>query len=106
MKRVPNRRPASKHLVVIDNLNTAIKASGVTVISVAKMLGKPYQTTDKYLKKERNVNDLEVVKRMMVLTDVLNTLTRKGKLPIDPVTSRLYYTSVILDTVCEYLEWE
>lgn len=104
MKRnKPNRRPASKHLTVIDNLLSAISESAVTKVVVSELVGIEYITLDKYLRKERNVNDVEVAKRMVVTTDLLNKMVAKGVLPIpDEVNSRLR-TSVILEEIEKFI---
>lgn len=104
MKRnKPNRRPASKHLTVIDNLLSAISESVVTKVVVSELVGIEYITLDKYLRKERNVNDDEVAKRMVVTTDLLNKMVAKGVLPIvDEVNSRLR-TSVILEEIEKFI---
>ena len=104
MKRnKPNRRPASKHLTVIGNLLSAISESAVTKVVVSELIGIEYITLDKYLRKERNVNDDEVAKRMVVTTDLLNKMVAKGVLPIaDEVNSRLR-TSVILEEIEKFI---
>ena len=104
MKRnKPNRRPASKHLTVIDNLLSAISESAVTKVVVAELVGIEYITLDKYLRKERNVNDDEVAKRMVVTTDLLNKMVAKGVLPIDDEVNSRLRTSVILEEIEKFI---
>ena len=95
----PNRRPASKHLTVIDNLLNAIAESAVTKVVVAELVGVEYITLDKYLRKERNVNDDEVAKRMVVTTDLLNKLVAKGKLPIAAEVNSRLRSTVIFEVI-------
>lgn len=102
--RKPNRRPASKHLIVIDNLLEAMARSDVNRVVIAELIGIEYITLDKYLRKERNVNDEEVAKRMVVTTELLNKLVHKGKLPIpDEVNSRLRST-VIFGVIEDFIK--
>lgn len=104
MRRKPNRRPASKHLTIIDNLIAAMNESGVNKVVLAELVGIEYVTLDKYLRKERNVNSEEVAKRMVVTTNLLNALVKKELLPIaDEINSRLR-TSVILEIIDEYIK--
>lgn len=104
MKRnKPNRRPASKHLAVIDNLLNAISRSAVTKVVVAELVGIEYITLDKYLRKERNVNDDEIARRMVVTAALLNRMVAKGVLPIaDEVNARLR-TSVVLEEIEKFI---
>lgn len=102
-KKKPTRRPASKHLKVIDNLNATIYETRVTVATVAELVGIKYVTLDKYLKKERNVNE-EVAKRMIVATNLLNKMLLKGILPIPDEINRRYRTAVALERINNFLE--
>lgn len=103
MSKKPNRKPAHRHITVIDNLSSAISESGVTKVVVAQLVGIEYITLDKYLRKERNVNSEEIAKRMVVTTKLLNKMVAKGKLPIaDEVNSRLR-SSVILETIDKFI---
>lgn len=102
-RKKPNRRPASKHLTVIDNLLNAISRSAVTKVVVAELVGIEYITLDKYLRKERNVNNDEIARRMVVTADLLNRMVAKGALPIvDEVNARLR-TSVVLEEIEKFI---
>lgn len=102
-KRKPNRRPASRYLSVIDDLLTAQQASGVTKVVIAELVGIEYITLDKYMRKERNVCEHEIAKRMVVATNLLNELVIKGKLPIPPETSHRLKSGVIMELISNYL---
>lgn len=40
---------------IVDQINAELGASGVTMKDLAKMLGRPYDSTRNYLKKERTL---------------------------------------------------
>ena len=97
------RKPATRYIKVIDNLLEAQKNSQVTKVVIAELVGIEYITLDKYLRKERNICEHEIAKRMVVATDLLNTLVKKKILPIPPETSRRLKSSVILGAIDTYL---
>ena len=97
------RKPATRYISVIDNLLEAQQNSQVTKVVIAELVGIEYITLDKYLHKERNVCEHEIAKRMVVATNLLNTLVKKKILPIPPETSNRLKSSVILGLIDEYL---
>ena len=105
-RKPPNRRPASRYIVVIDDLLLAQQVSGATKVVLAELIGIEYTTLDKYLKKERNVCEHEIAKRMVVTTNLLNELVDKGKLPIPPETSHRLKSGVIMELINDYLTQE
>lgn len=105
-RKPPNRRPASRYIVVIDDLLLAQQVSGATKVVLAELIGIEYTTLDKYLKKERNVCEHEIAKRMVVTTNLLNELTAKGKLPVPPETSHRLKSGVIMELINDYLTQE
>lgn len=98
-----NRASAHKHISTIDNLQAAILASGVTKVVVAELVGIEYVTLDKYLRKERNVRDEEVVKRMVVATNLLNDMVAAGLLPIAVEINARLRTSVALEEIDKFV---
>lgn len=105
-RKPPNRRPASRYIVVIDDLLLAQQVSGATKVVLAELIGIEYTTLDKYLKKERNVCEHEIAKRMVVTTNLLNELAGKGKLPVPPETSHRLKSGVIMELINDYLTQE
>lgn len=102
--RRPNRRPASRHLGVIDALNAAMIESRVTRVVVADLVGIEYITLDKYLRKERNVLDDEIAKRMVATTELLNKLIAKELLPIPREVNARLRSGVVFDIINDYVE--
>lgn len=103
-KRQPNRRPASRHIQVIDNLLAVIERSAVTRVTVAQLIGVHYITLDKYLRKERNVKDLEIVRRMVATTELLNEMVDASKLPISQDVNPRLRTTIMLETIDQYVK--
>lgn len=97
------RPVATRYISVIDDLIVAQKKSKVTKVVIAELIGIEYITLDKYLRKERNITEPEIAKRMVVTTDLLNTLVKKKLLPIPPETSNRLKSGVVLDIIHEYL---
>lgn len=58
---------------------------------------------DKYLRKERNVVDVEIARRMVVVTNLLNGMTKAGKLPIPPEINLRHRKSVILEVIDDFI---
>ena len=105
-RKPPNRRPASRYIVVIDDLLLAQQVSGATKVVLAELIGIEYTTLDKYLKKERNVCEHEIAKRMVVTTNLLNEIVDKGKLPVPPETSHRLKSGVVMELINDYLTQE
>lgn len=105
-RKRPNRRPASRYIAVIDNLLLAQEACGATKVVLSELIGIEYTTLDKYLKKERNVCEPKIAKRMVVATNLLNELVDKGKLPVPPETSHRLKSGVIMEIIDNYLTQE
>lgn len=103
MKRKPNRNPASKHISVVNTLNAAMNRSRVNRVVVSELVGVPYIVMDKYLRKERNINDEEVARRMLVTAQLLNKMTAKGILPIEEEINMRLRTAVILEAIEQFI---
>ena len=104
MKNKPvNRKPARKYLEVIDRLVKVVHESEVTKVVVAELVGIEYITLDKYLRKERNVNNVEIAKRMVATAQVLEELVKRGELPIPPETNARLRSSVVLEIIHNHI---
>lgn len=104
MGRKYNHRPASRYLSVVDNLNNIMADAKVPVVVVKELVGVEYITMVKYLKKERNIGNEEVVKRMIVVTDLLRSMYKKGILPIPDETNARLRSAYILELVNKFLD--
>lgn len=78
----PTRRPATRFLVAVDILSAAIERAEVPLTVASELLGTPYITLDKVLRRERNVRDESSAKRMIAVADILNSLVDRGDLPL------------------------
>lgn len=102
-RKKQNRKQASRYIPVIDNLLEVIDKSKVTKVVVASLVDVEYVTLDKYLRKERNINNEDVVKRMIVTTDLLNNMVAKGILPIPNEINSHLRSSVIFELIDDFI---
>lgn len=91
-------------MTVIDGLIAAQQVSQVTKVVIANLVGIQYITLDKYLRKERNVSEHEIAKRMVATTHLLNELVKKKILPIPPETSNRLKSGVVMELIDDYLK--
>lgn len=97
------RASAKNYLNIIDDLNSVLSQSEITKVALAKMIGIEYVTLDKYLRKERNIKNKEVVKRMVVVIDILKSMLAVDILPLPSVINARDRTRVVLLKVDEFL---
>lgn len=100
------RRINTKYIHIIDGLKEAARKSEVNTVVLTELVGITYITMDKYLRKERFVNDEVIAKRMVVATQLLNELVDLGKLPIPPETSSRLRSGVIMDVINTHIKQE
>lgn len=96
------RKSATRYTRVIDELLDAKKRSGVTTVVVAELMDIAYITLDKYLRKERNIGERKIAERMVAVTGLLNTLTKKKRLPIPKEINKRRRSDVALEIIDEY----
>ena len=103
-RKKPNRKKATQYLDVIDALYAAEVEAGIPRTVTCELVGIEYITLDKYMRKERNVREEEIVRRMVVVTGLLTELIQAGKLPISPDVNLRMRRTVIFETIDAHIQ--
>lgn len=98
-KSKQRRRYGKDYPVEINRLLDAVKKSGVPGVVVAALIQVPYGTSYKYLRMERRIVDERIVKRMVVVTDMLNQMVSEGYFPLEKEVSKRKRVSVIYELI-------